>query len=49
MCTAMWWLQSPGYFTDYATYVIDIGYMNYNGNLVCFTDPGVRPALRLNR
>ena len=43
-----WWLRSPGYYTNYACYVSDDGYIGLSGNNVNNTSGGVRPALWLN-
>ena len=43
-----WWLRSPGYDSDIASYVSSIGHVNTDGRNVYNYDGGVRPALHLN-
>ena len=42
-----WWLRSPGYFSDFASYVINGGSLNYF-SFVNYTYGAVRPAFWLN-
>ena len=42
-----WWLRSPGYFGNYASFVFYVGYVNYDGFYVNSLDVAVRPALKI--
>lgn len=46
--TCWWWLRSPGYYQNYAAYVINDGSVNYNGYYVNYDIYAVRPALWIN-
>lgn len=47
-CKAIWWLRSPGYYTNYAASVMHSGVLYTDGYGVSYYDIGVRPALWLN-
>lgn len=44
----VWWLRSPGNYSNYAMYVYYYGYVNQNGYYVHDSNFAVCPALRLN-
>ena len=41
--SSAWWLRSPGQYSNYASFVNDVGAVLYQGHMVC-----VRPALRID-
>ena len=43
---AYWWLRSPGYYSNYAAYVINVGSVNFYGLGVDYVFDCVRPALK---
>ena len=43
-----WWLRSPGYSSDYASFVVIKGFVNTGGISVSRDDNAARPALHLN-
>ncbi|MDR1135443.1 MAG: DUF6273 domain-containing protein [Clostridiales Family XIII bacterium] len=45
---AWWWLRSPGFDSDYAAHVSNVGVLLLSGYNVLYDRGGVRPALWLN-
>ena len=43
-----WWLRSPGYRSDCASYIFDNGGVNWNGSSINYGNHAVCPALHLN-